>query len=90
MTNIIYPNSAIIRFITLIMALTISGIILALPSAISNLGESYHNYLNIVMLVLISGYVYGFGFRFKKTLWQWVFSPIISITTMIFILFIII
>jgi predicted membrane protein len=87
MIKFIYPNSAIIRFITLILALAISGIILALPSAISNLGENYHNYLNLIMLVLISAYVYGFGFKFKFIMWQLLFSPIISNVLMIFILF---
>lgn len=86
MGKFIYPNNALLRFITLLLALTISGIILALPSSISNLGENYHSYLNLIMLVLIAGYVYGFGFKFKNILWQLVFTPIASIMLMIFII----
>lgn len=86
MSKFIYPNSGILRGIVLLLTLGISGIILALPSVISNLGEHYHSALNIIMLVSISGYVYGLGFTFKLMVWKVLFSPILSISLMTIII----
>jgi predicted membrane protein len=64
--------AAVLRTVSLLMALATSGLIFTYPQALSHVG---HGLLSLVMLGACAGFVHGVGFVPVHRAWRYLFSP---------------
>ncbi len=68
-------SSWALRLVSLLLALTVSGLIFTYPKA---LGHANHGLLMLVMLGVSAGFVHGVGFVPRHLFWRMLFSPLIA------------
>lgn len=67
------------RFVSIILALALSALLLVNPSHIADsAAELNHGYLTLLMMALSAAFVHGLGFNPIFWLWKIVFSPYFS------------
>ena len=67
---------ALTRFISILLALLLSGLLLVNPNHIADSTASLdHGYLTILMIALSAAFVHGIGFEPRFCLWRVIFSP---------------
>lgn len=80
------------RFISILSALLISGLLLINPNHIADsAAELDHGYLTVLMIALSGAFVHGIGFNPIFWLWKIVFSPYFSwavLLTFVFAMFV--
>jgi cyd operon protein YbgE len=64
--------AGVLRALSLLLAIVLSGAILAYPKA---LAYTSHGLLSLVMLGLCAGFVHGVGFVPEHKLWRALFGP---------------
>lgn len=72
------------RFISMILALTLSGLLLINPNHIADsTAQLDHGYLTLLMFALSGAFVHGIGFKPRFWLWKLLFSPYFSWTVLV-------
>jgi cyd operon protein YbgE len=64
--------AAVLRVVSLLLALATSGLIFTWPQALAHAG---HGLLSLVMLGVCAGFVHGVGFVPVHRIWRVAFSP---------------
>ena len=78
-SRIPYPNPGWSRLISILMAITLSALILLYPRAVaSSVSEIDHSLLSLLMWGIAIGFIHGVGFVPRLTVWRAVFSPFIG------------
>jgi predicted membrane protein len=67
--------AAVLRAVSLLLALATSGLIFTYPQALAHAG---HGLLSLVMLGVCAGFVHGVGFVPVHRIWRVAFSPWVS------------
>ncbi len=65
-------GSSPMRWVSLLLAIAVSGVILTYPKAYGNLS---HGLLSLIMLGTCAGFVHGVGFVPIHPVWRALFSP---------------
>ena len=70
---------AITRFVSITLALAISGLLLVNPNHIADSAATLdHGYLTVLMMALSAAFVHGIGFNPIFWVWKIIFSPYFS------------
>ncbi|WP_051227607.1 cyd operon YbgE family protein [Oceanospirillum beijerinckii] len=83
-----YPESGWSRFISLLSAVIISGVITLYPEIIAtDVHQINHNLFSLFMLAISAGFIHGVGFVPGYPLWRLLFHPLISWGVILYALF---
>lgn len=79
---------SVTRFFSIILALSLSGLLLVYPGHIAqSTTELDHGYLSLLMFALSAVFVHGVGYNPLFWLWKILFSPYISWTVLLSFLY---
>ena len=71
-----YPNPGWARLGSFLLALALSGLVVAYPRAIaSSVSEVDHGLLSLMMWGIAAGFIHGVGYVPRLTIWRIVFHP---------------
>lgn len=87
MTKLDWLHRPLIRVISLLMAISLSAVILILPQALITDGQSNHGLLMLLLLGIMIGFIHGVGFAPRSPLWRELLGPISSWPVMLYGLF---
>lgn len=74
-----YPNPGWLRLFSLLLASSLSALLLTYPRAVAtSLSEVNHTLLFLVMWGIATGFIHGVGFVPRMIIWRIVFNPFIG------------
>jgi len=80
-----YPNPGWSRFLSILLALALSSLILVYPRAVAtSVSDVNHGMLSLLMWGIAIGFIHGVGFVPRMTVWRIAFSPFAGWPLMVF------
>ncbi len=74
-----YPNPGWSRLVSLLLAISLSVLLLVYPRAVAvSLHAVNHGQLSLIMWGIAIGFIHGVGFVPRMTVWRIVFNPFIG------------
>ena len=84
-SRIPYPNPGWSRLISILMAISLSALILVYPRAVAtSISDVNHSLLNLLMWGIATGFIHGVGFVPRMAIWRIAFNPFIGWPLMLF------
>jgi len=80
-----YPNPSWSRLVSILLAITLSALVLIYPRAIAtSVSDVNHGLLNLLLWGIATGFIHGVGFVPRMTIWRLAFNPIVGWALMLF------
>jgi len=84
-SRIPYPNPGWSRLVSILLAITLSALVLIYPRAIAtSVSDVNHGLLNLLLWGIAIGFIHGVGFVPRMTIWRLAFNPLVGWPLMVF------